>query len=87
MTVRVQVLLDEKELASIRARARREKLSMSAWIRAAATRALSESERRGFRTTGDLQAFFRECDRAERGREPDWNEHLATMQSSRRGRG
>jgi hypothetical protein len=86
MAVRVQVILDEKDLSSIRERAHREKVSVSAWMRAAARQLLARIEPRRFRTAADLRAFFKACDARERGREPDWEEHLATMQRSRRTR-
>ena len=84
MKVRVQVRLDEKDLSSIRRLARRAKVSVSAWMRAAARALLGEGEPRRFRTGAELEAFFKECDARESGREPDWDEHLAVMQRSRR---
>jgi hypothetical protein len=87
MAARVQVILDEKELSAIRARARRDGQSVSAWMRAAARTRLADAGPRRFTTAADLKAFFRECDAREKGREPDWADHLATMERSRGSRG
>lgn len=86
MARRVQVIFDEMELSAIKERARRDGLSVSAWMRAAARLHLEDTERRRFRTTAELSAFFRDCDGRERGKEPDWEEHVATMERSRRSR-
>ena len=88
MTIRVQVILEEKELSAIRQRAKLDKLSVSAWMRAAAQAQLAGAERRRFRTAAELKAFFKACSKQEQdqGREPDWDEHLATMDRSRHSR-
>ena len=40
---------------------------------------------RPFESPGDLGAFFRACDALEGpAREPDWHEHLAVIEASRR---
>jgi hypothetical protein len=31
----------------------------------------------------DLRKFFKACDLREKGREPDWEEHLKAMEESR----
>jgi hypothetical protein len=31
----------------------------------------------------DLRKFFKACDRREKGREPEWKEHLEAMEQSR----
>jgi len=32
----------------------------------------------------DLRRFFKACDLREKGREPDWQEHLKVMERSRK---
>ncbi|MBN2497231.1 MAG: antitoxin [Deltaproteobacteria bacterium] len=80
-------MLEEEERESLRQQARREGLSLSAWIRQAAVDRLSsrQAEKR-LSTADDLEAFFEACDARETGREPDWSEHLAVIERSRRSR-
>ena len=56
-----------------------------AWLRAAGRERLAKaSERPGMQTTEALDAFFQQCDEREKaGREPDWEEHLKVIASSR----
>ena len=35
-------------------------------------------------TIVELRAFFSACDRREEGREPDWQDHLAVIEASKR---
>ena len=82
MATRVQVTLDEKELSAIKARARRDGMSVSAWMRAAARVRLEDvGPRFG---AAELDAFFKRCDARERGQEPGWVEHLVTIDRSSR---
>jgi hypothetical protein len=80
---RIQVLLDESEQEHFRQQALREGLSLSAWLRQAGQERLRS--RRGHRlsTQRDLRDFFRAVDAREKGREPDWDEHLAVIDRSR----
>ncbi|MDZ7670547.1 MAG: hypothetical protein U5Q16_14430 [Gammaproteobacteria bacterium] len=66
--------------------ARREGLSLSAWLRAAAEDRLNRQAQAGkFESVEDLQAFFVACDtRAGDGEEPDWAEHRSVIEASRR---
>lgn len=82
---RVQLVMPTEDRERFASQARREGMTLSAWLRAAARERL-EARRRAdpFATAEDLDAFFRECDaRAGPGREPDWDEHLAAMAASR----
>jgi hypothetical protein len=82
---RIQVLLDRDERELFRRLARQRGLSLSAWLRDAALKqSAAESEVPRVRSVEDLRAFFAECDAREVGREPDWEEHLAALDSSRR---
>jgi Mobilization protein NikA len=82
---RIQVVLSEEERERFRGQARREGLSLSAWLRAAGReRLVNACERPGMKTTEDLDAFFQRCDAREKGgSEPDWEEHLKVIESSR----
>jgi hypothetical protein len=88
MAVKVQVVLDEVQREAFRSAAAREGLSLSAWLREAGARRLAEPKERKLISISALREFFSECDRREQGREPEWEEHLAVMEESRRsGRG
>ncbi len=80
---RVQVLLDEGEQEHFRQQAEREGLSLSAWLRQAAQERLRSRRGRRLSTQRDLRDFFRAVDAREKGREPDWDEHLAVIERSR----
>jgi len=77
---RVQVLVDEREHEQFRRQARREGLSLSAWLRQAGRERLRT---RRISSLRDLKAFFREVDAREQGREPDWAEHKVAIGRSR----
>lgn len=85
---RVQLIVPDDDHASYVQQAQRESLSLSAWLRAAAEDRLRRKQRaRRFQSAADLDAFFAECDRLPGPeREPDWEEHLATMDQSRNAR-
>jgi hypothetical protein len=76
MSVRVQVILGEREAARFRSQARRECKSLSEWLRNAGNMALEA--KRSSAPPGDpasLAAFFRDCDARELVREPGWEAH------------
>lgn len=82
---RVQLVMPDDDQARFLQQARREGLSFSAWLRAAARERLERMRpKRRFRSPEDLQAFFAECDAAEgQGAEPDWGQHRETIDRSR----
>jgi hypothetical protein len=85
MSVRVQVILDDAEQESFRHQAEKEGVSLSAWMREAARERLRG--RRGsapLDTAEQLTELFAACDQRERGVEPDWDEHAAAIETSRR---
>jgi hypothetical protein len=85
MTTRVQVLLEEDEKELFQRQARKEGVSLSAWFREAGKERLkSRPGRLEIETRDDLRAFFSACDTREEGREPDWQEHLETLERSKR---
>lgn len=83
MSTRIQVVLDSHEKAAFKNAARQQSMSLSAWIKACAKRALDEQKKR--RTPGskeELRAFFKACDEREQGVEPDWQEHKKVITGS-----
>ena len=82
---RVQVVMSDADHTWFRAQARKEGMSLSAWMRAAAQERL-ESRRKvkRFQSEEDYRDFFRECaELAGEGREPDWEEHLKNINESK----
>lgn len=73
---RVQVLLDEKEASEFRAQARKESLSLSAWLRDAGKKKLEMSRQQApLADVPSLKSFFDACAAREKGSEPDWEEY------------
>lgn len=83
---RVQLLIPDEDRDRFVHQARREGMTLSAWLRAAAHQRLAAGQRSDpFETPEDLEAFFQECDAIEGpDTEPDWSEHLALIDESRR---
>ncbi|MYI79252.1 MAG: hypothetical protein F4060_04870 [Holophagales bacterium] len=84
----MQLLIPDEDRDRFVHQARREGMTLSAWLRAAAHQRLAAGQRSdAFETPEDLEAFFQECDAIEGpDTEPDWSEHLAVIDESR-GRG
>ena len=83
---RVQLVIPDEHRDRFLHQARKEGLTLSAWLRAAARERLSRKQRSDpFESANDVEAFFRGCDALERDRpEPEWDEHLAVIGESRR---
>jgi hypothetical protein len=83
---RVQLVMPDHDRDRYVHQARREGMSLSAWLRAAAEDRLKlEAQSGNFESVEDLQAFFAACDtRAGDGEEPDWEEHQSVIDASRR---
>ena len=87
---RVQLLIPDDDHARFAHQARTEGMSLSAWLRAAASERLerrSSTER--FESCSDVERFFASCDAregADPDPEPDWEQHVAVIGASR-GRG
>ena len=83
---RVQLVIPDEDRDRFARQARREGMTLSAWLRAAARKRLEAQQRcEPFESEADLPAFFRECDAlAGPASEPDWEEHLAVIAESRR---
>jgi CRISPR/Cas system CSM-associated protein Csm2 small subunit len=83
--VRVQVLIKEQEREAFRQVAEQEGKSLSGWLRESALDRLEATKASAKMTSAaDLRKFFKACDRRENGREPDWEEHLKTIEESRK---
>ncbi|MDE2755810.1 MAG: antitoxin [Acidobacteriota bacterium] len=83
---RVQLVIADEDRDRFVHQARREGMTLSAWLRAAAHERLQERQRaKPFQSPEDLEEFFRACDRLEGPEtEPDWDRHLDLINQSRR---
>ncbi len=84
---RVQVVIPDEDRDRFVHQARREGMTLSAWLRAAAGDRLEAQQRTtAFRSPADVEAFFLACDALDGPeREPDWDEHLQVISASRSG--
>ena len=83
--VRVQVLIEENEREAFRQVAEQEGKSLSGWMRESALDRLEATKTaRKMTSSADLRRFFKACDLREKGREPDWDEHLKVIEQSRK---
>ena len=82
---RVQLEISDEERDRFVRQARREGMSLSAWLRAAGRERLEVRQRpERFETPEDLKRFFERCDEREGpGVEPDWEEHKRNIEASR----
>ena len=81
---RVQLIIPDEDRDRFIQQARKEGMTFSAWLRAAARARLEERQRvERFESPEDLKRFFDKCDaRRGPGVEPDWEEHLWTLHES-----
>jgi hypothetical protein len=76
MSKRVQIILDEKEVAEFKVQAMKESKSLSAWLREAGKKMLEMKQQQNpLSDPQSLKAFFKRCNAMEKGSEPDWEEH------------
>ena len=82
---RVQLIVPDADRDRFVVQARREGMTLSAWLRAAAQARLDERQRvKRFESPEDVREFFRACDAIEGPEaEPDWSEHLRVINRSR----
>ncbi len=82
---RVQLIMPDDDKARFVDQARREGMSLSAWMRAAANERIQKHGTvKQFESPEDIQKFFRTCaDLDGPESEPDWEEHLRVMNESR----
>ena len=85
---RVQLVMSDDDRNCFVDQARREGMSLSAWLRAAARERIEARQSvERFKSSEDLKRFFRKCSEREGpGAEPDWEEHLQTLHESITGR-
>ena len=85
---RVQLVMPDDDRDRFVHEARREGISLSAWLRAAARERLETLQSvKLFESPEDVEEFFRSCATLEGPEtEPDWSEHLRVISESR-GRG
>ena len=83
---RIQLVIPDEDLDLFVRQARSEGMTLSEWLWIAAHRRLEEQQRsHPFKSPDDLKEFFRACDALEGPeREPDWQEHLAVIDESRK---
>lgn len=83
---RVQLVIPDDDRTRFVHQARREGLSLSAWLRAAAHERLArQSPPERFSSGADLDSFFGDCDALEGPeREPGWDQHREVINQSRR---
>lgn len=87
MSVRVQVILDEREAARFKSQALKESKSLSAWLRDAGRKMLDVNQQ--WQTLNDqesLSQFFQQCVEREQGFEPSWEEHKRIILEGFQGR-
>ena len=82
---RIQLILPDEDRDRFQHQAKREGLTMSAWLRAAAKERLAKAASiPRFDSVEQLERFFTHCDHLENGQpEPDWEQHLEVMKKSR----
>ena len=85
---RVQLVMPDADRDRFVHQARREGMSLSAWLRAAARERLEMRQSvKLFESPEDVKEFFRSCAALEGPEpEPDWSDHLRVINESR-GRG
>ena len=83
MSTRIHLVLGEEEKALLEQAARKEGMTLSAWLRGAAEERLKRKAPPSLSSVADLEAFFQECDGREEGEEPDWDAHREVMEASR----
>ena len=86
MSVRIQVILDEKEASRFRSQAVKESKSLSAWLRDAGKKMIDiNGQQQRLTDPVSLKHFFRKCNERGNGVEPEWEDHkkliLASYQS------
>ena len=82
---RIQLVIPDEDRQNFIAQARREGMSLSAWLRAAARERLEARRNvKLFESPEDVEEFFRSCAALDGPEtEPDWSEHLRVMNKSR----
>ncbi len=84
---RVQLIIPDEDRDRFVHQARKEGMTFSAWLRAAARERLEKQQQlKQFESPEEVREFFRACAVVEgSGKEPNWSEHLKVMEESRSG--
>ena len=82
---KVQLVIPDADRDRFVRQARREGMTLSAWLCAAAYMRLEKRRHvKPFESPEDITAFFRMCDELEGPEaEPDWDEHLRVIHEGR----
>ena len=82
---RFQLIIPDGDRDRFAHQAHLEGMTLSGWLRAAAEERIKQRERREpFTSSEDVRAFFAAHDESGSGlREPDWEEHLKTLDESK----
>ena len=82
---RVQLVIPDEDRDRFVHQARREGMTLSAWLRTAARERLETRQRvKLFESPEDVEEFFRSCAALDGPEtEPDWSGHLRVMSESR----
>lgn len=76
MSLRVQVILDQKEATKFRSQALKESKSLSAWLREAGRKMLEmKGQSQPLTDPSALNSFFKNCREREKGQEAEWEDH------------
>ena len=83
---RVQLIIPDEEKGQYIHQARKEGLTLSAWLRVAAKERLERNTRNDpFESIAEIKQFFAKCDKLESGgTEPDWEQHLFVIDETRK---
>ena len=83
---RVQLTVGDKDRSRYIRQARKESLTLSAWLRAAANGRLERNSFvKTFESVAELETFFTVRDNLDAGnKEPDWNQQLSVIDEVRR---
>lgn len=82
---RVQILMSDEDRERFVYQAKREGMTLSAWLRLAARERLkAKQKQKPFESVEELEEFFRQSDeRRGDGVEPDWEDHLKVINESK----
>ena len=83
---RVQLLIPDEDRDRFVHQARREGMTLSAWMRTAARQRLEDQQKfKPFQSPAEVEAFFQRCDALEGTEtETEWKQHLGIMDDSRK---
>jgi len=83
MSIRVQVILKDQEVAMFKSQAMKESKSLSAWLRDAGKKMIDlEQQQQSLTDPDSLEKFFLKCNEREKGVEPDWEDHKRLISES-----